>query len=61
MLVLKKIQTIFSIFSEHFITKPLLHYQSFKMALAGVTVSIEAVHENQIQEVTLDGQETYVP
>ncbi|KAL4237228.1 Mediator of RNA polymerase II transcription subunit 17 [Mactra antiquata] len=31
------------------------------MALAGVTVSIEAVHENQIQEVTLDGQEICVP
>jgi len=31
------------------------------MALSGVTVSIEAVDENQIQEVTLDGQEILVP
>lgn len=32
-----------------------------KMALTGVTVAIEAVDENQIQEVTLDGQEILVP
>ncbi|XP_052769544.1 mediator of RNA polymerase II transcription subunit 17-like isoform X1 [Mya arenaria] len=31
------------------------------MAQSGVTVSIEAVHENQIQEVSLDGHETVIP
>ncbi|KAL5008035.1 hypothetical protein ScPMuIL_013616 [Solemya velum] len=31
------------------------------MAVAGVNVSVEAVLENQIQEVSLDGQEIYVP
>ncbi|XP_070578830.1 mediator of RNA polymerase II transcription subunit 17-like [Ptychodera flava] len=31
-----------------------------KMAANGVKVSVEAVLENQIQEVSLDGQETYV-
>ena len=31
------------------------------MAAPAVTVSIEAVHENQIQEVTLDGQEILIP
>ena len=30
------------------------------MAIAGVNVSIEAVHEHQIQEVALDGQETLI-
>ena len=30
------------------------------MAVAGVNVSIEAVHEHQIQEVALDGQETLI-
>lgn len=32
-----------------------------KMALAGVTVTVEPVLEHQIQEVKLDGQEVYVP
>ncbi|XP_052272599.1 mediator of RNA polymerase II transcription subunit 17-like isoform X3 [Dreissena polymorpha] len=31
------------------------------MALVGVSVSIEAVQENKIQEVTLDGQEIVIP
>jgi hypothetical protein len=31
------------------------------MAVAGVSVAIEAVHENQIQEVSLDGHEILVP
>ena len=31
------------------------------MAVAGVSVSIEAVHEHQIQEVSLDGNETLIP
>ena len=31
------------------------------MAVAGVSVCIEAVHEHQIQEVSLDGQETLIP
>ena len=31
------------------------------MAVAGVSVCIEAVNEHQIQEVSLDGQETLIP
>jgi len=31
------------------------------MALSGVAVAIEAVHENLVQEVTLDGHEVLVP
>ena len=30
------------------------------MAVPGINVSVEAVLENQVQEVTLDGQEKYV-
>ena len=32
-----------------------------KMAGVNVRVSVEAIQEHQIQEVTLDGQEIYVP